>query len=71
MESVIAIAYVVLAYWANNYLRYHLLNIRAEIYNDIFRHYFAKIFWACFLGCITIPLALIYWLLRTLLGKKD
>ena len=45
---------------ANTYCKYHLLNVRAEIYGDTIDYIMRRIFWAAALGWATIPIALIH-----------
>ena len=52
---------------ANNYLKYHLLNVRAEIYYDTGNHYIRKFFLAALFGWATIPLAILHWLFKKIL----
>ena len=52
-------------YWyagdkANYYLKYHLLNRRAEIYSDTGNYILGRIIWATLLGWATIPLAMLH-----------
>lgn len=46
---------------ANNYLKYYLLNQRVEVYSDTGQHIVNKLVYAFFLGCFTIPVALIHY----------
>lgn len=51
---------------ANYYLKYHLLNTRAEVYSDTGDYIMSRIIWAFILGWATIPIAL----LHAYLGSK-
>ena len=42
------------------YIKYHILNTRAEIYSNTGDYIIARIIWAMLLGWIAIPLALIH-----------
>ncbi|WP_294147397.1 hypothetical protein [uncultured Selenomonas sp.] len=66
---VLLIVYVFCGNMANNWFKYHIMGVRAEIYSDTGQHYFNKIFWAILLGWATIPLAIILSVLG--IGKKD
>ena len=52
-------------YWyagdqANQYLKYHILDVRAEFYGNWGDYMVERIIWATILGWATIPLALIH-----------
>lgn len=49
---------------ANYYLKYHLLNQRAENYHDTGEYIMQRIIWAVILGWVTIPVALIHYMVK-------
>ena len=55
---------------ANYYLKYHLLNQRAEVYSDTGNYIVQRIIYAVILGWLTIPVALIYYYVKSN-GKSD
>mgnify|MGYP007102026115 CR=1 FL=1 len=67
MELILVAVYVYFGIRANDYLKYHLFNIRAEFYSSIMDHLAGKVVYAMFLGWATIPLAI----LHNLLFSKD
>lgn len=50
---------------ANYYLKYHLLNQRAEVYSDTGNYIVQRIIYAVILGWLTIPVALIYYYVKS------
>ena len=48
---------------ANYYLKYHLLNVRAEVYGDTGNYILSRFIWSAILGWATIPIAVIHYLL--------
>jgi len=46
---------------ANYYCKYHLLNVRAEVYGNTGDYIVYRIGWAAILGVITIPIALLHY----------
>lgn len=69
MDNLLIILYVFLGYLANQYLRRTLLGQVGVIYTSAGYYYLKQIIFATFLGFITIPLALIVFLFRTLTGS--
>lgn len=63
--------YIFLGYNANQYLRRHLLGQVGVIYFDTGRYIMKEIMYATVLGFITIPLAIIVFLFRSLLSGKS
>ena len=63
--NIIFLIYLVLGWKANDYLRYHILNVTAEVYNNALRHYLGKLFFGGLLGWITIPLAILHKIFKT------
>lgn len=57
--------YVYLGDKANYYLKYHLLNVRAELYGDTFNYLLKRAVAGAFLGWATIPVAIIHYLLTS------
>ena len=49
---------------ANYYLKYHLLNQRAEAYNDTGEYIMQRIILAVILGWATIPVALLHYTVK-------
>ncbi|MBR6961234.1 hypothetical protein IKH79_00510 [Candidatus Saccharibacteria bacterium] len=45
---------------ANDYLKYHILGRRAEIYSDTGNYLLSRAIWGALLGWATIPLALLH-----------
>ncbi|MGM9529147.1 MAG: hypothetical protein ACI3XH_04035 [Phascolarctobacterium sp.] len=70
MDKLYFFLYVFLGYNANQYLRRHLLGQVGVIYFDTGRYILKEFFYACVLGFITIPLAIIVFLFRSLLSSK-
>jgi len=66
---ILLIAYVYFGNMANNWFKYHIMGVRAEIYSDTGQHYFNKAFWAILLGWATIPLAILLSVIGV--GKND
>lgn len=64
MDLIVFLIYEVMGWKANNYLKYHLLNVRAEIYYDTGNHYIRKFILAALFGWATIPLAILHWLFK-------
>ena len=60
MELILIIIYVFCGDKANYYLKYHLLNIRAEVHSDMNDYILGRIIWGGLLGWISIPLAIIH-----------
>ena len=71
MDELYFFLYIFLGYNANQYLRRHLLGQVGVIYFDTGRYILKEIFYAFFLGFITIPLAVIVFLFRSLLSGKS
>lgn len=68
MGLIILIIYVFCGDKANYYLKYHILNTRAEIYGDTSDYIFSRILWAVALGWATIPFAIIH---KLIFNKGD
>lgn len=71
METIFFVMLLIYCYAgdkANSYCKYHLLNVRAEIYGDTGNYIMNRIFWATVLGWATIPIALIH---HTLTSKTS
>ena len=62
--------YIFLGYNANQYLRRHLLGQVGVIYFDTGRYIMKEIMYATVLGFITIPLAIIVFLFRSMFSSK-
>lgn len=71
MDELYLCLYILLGYNANQYLRRHLLGQVGVIYFDTGRYILKEIFYGFFLGFITIPLAVIVFLFRSLLSGKS
>lgn len=68
MELILLAIYVGFGYVANQWVKYHLMNVRAEYTNDVGNFYLSRIIWALLLGWISIPVMVIGKLLGK--GKK-
>lgn len=68
MELIFIAIYVFLGDKANYYLKYHILNTRAEIYGDTSDYILSRILWASVLGWATIPLAILH---KLIFNKGD
>lgn len=68
MEILIILLYFYLGDKANYYLKYHVLNRRAEIYTDTGGYIVSRCIWAAVLGWATIPVALLH---KIFLNKGD
>lgn len=66
MDYIWFFLYLFLGYNANNYLRRNLLGQTAVIYFNTGAYIMKEIIWALLLGFITIPLALIVFLFKSL-----
>ncbi len=62
LKLVFFIGYAFLGDKANRYLKYHLLNVRAEFYTDTGQYLIRRIITGCLLGWITIPVAILHYL---------
>ncbi len=58
-------AYCFLGDKANRYLKYHLLNVRAEFYSDTGKYILSRLIKGGLLGWITIPIAILHYCLFT------
>jgi len=65
MQLILLVVYVGSGYKANLWVKYHLMNVRAEYTTDVGNFYLSRIIWALLLGWISIPVMLI----GKLLGK--
>lgn len=70
MDMLYFFLYIFLGYNANQYLRRHLLGQVGVIYFDTGRYIMKEIMYATVLGFITIPLAIIVFLFRSLFSSK-
>ena len=70
MDELYIILYLFLGYNANQYLRRHLLGQVGVIYFDTGSYIMKEIVYATLLGVITIPLAIIVFLFRSLFSGK-
>ena len=70
MDMLYFFLYIFLGYNANQYLRRHLLGQVGVIYFDTGRYIMKESMYATVLGFITIPLAIIVFLFRSLLSSK-
>ena len=70
MDKLYFFLYVFLGYNANQYLRRHLLGQVGVIYFDTGRYIMKEIMYATVLGFITIPLAIIVFLFRSMFSSK-
>lgn len=68
MELIFIAIYVFLGDKANYYLKYHILNTRAEIYGDTGDYILSRILWASVLGWATIPLDILH---KLIFNKGD
>lgn len=59
LGALLFFAYIYFGNMANNWFKYNVMGVRAEIYSDTGQHYLNKIIWATILGWISIPLAII------------
>ena len=71
MDELYIILYVFLGYNANQYLRRHLLGQVGAIYFDTGSYIMKEIIYATLLGFITIPLAIIVFLFRSMFCSKS
>lgn len=53
------IVYFFFGYQANQWCKYHLLGVRAEMTSDLGNFFVSRIIWAAILGWITIPIMII------------
>ena len=70
MDMLYLFLYIFLGYNANQYLRRHLLGQVGVIYFDTGRYIMKEIMYATVLGFITIPLAIIVFLFRSMFSSK-
>ena len=70
MDKLYLFLYVFLGYNANQYLRRHLLGQVGVIYFDTCSYIMKEIIYATLLGFITIPLAIIVFLFRSMFSSK-
>ena len=70
MDKLYFFLYVFLGYNANQYLRRHLLGQVGVIYFDTVSYIMKEIIYATLLGFITIPLAIIVFLFRSMFSSK-
>ena len=59
-ELIIFVIYIYAGVKAIYYLKYHILNTRAEIYSNTGDYIISRIIWALLLGWVAIPLALLH-----------
>ena len=71
MELILFFGYIIAGYFATEYLRYHLLGVRAEIYTNTGEHCVRKIILGCLIGWITIPIAILYGVIKSLFSSKS
>ena len=71
MDELYIILYLFLGYNANQYLRRHLLGQVGVIYFDTCSYIMKEIIYATLLGFITIPLAIIVFLFRSMFSSKS
>ena len=71
MDKLYFFLYVFLGYNANQYLRRHLLGQVGVIYFDTCSYIMKEIIYATLLGFITIPLAIIVFLFRSMFSSKS
>ena len=71
MDKLYFFLYVFLGYNANQYLRRHLLGQVGVIYFDRGSYIMKEIIYATLLGFITIPLAIIVFLFRSMFSSKS
>lgn len=57
----IFVVYIYAGDQANRYIKYHLLNQRAEFYSDTGDYIMNRIIWAFILGWASIPIALLHY----------
>ena len=70
MDMLYFFLYIFLGYNANQYLRRHLLGQVGVIYFDTGRYIMKEIMYATVLGFITIPLAIIVFMFRSMFSSK-
>ena len=70
MDMLYFFLYIFLGYNANQYFRSHLLGQVGVIYFDTGRYIMKEIMYATVLGFITIPLAIIVFLFRSMFSSK-
>jgi len=51
--------YLYLGVQANDWIKYHLLGVRYEMYSDTSDFWIGKLLWALIFGMITIPLVFV------------
>ena len=66
MELILVLVYAWLGSKANDYLKYTLLGINAEVYYSTFYYLVWRLFWGAFLGWATIPLAVAVKILKSI-----
>ena len=71
MDKLYFFLYIFLGYNANQYLRRHLLGQVGVIYFDTCSYIMKEIIYATLLGFITIPLAIIVFLFRSMFSSKS
>ncbi len=71
MDKLYFFLYIFLGYNANQYLRRHLLGQVGVIYFDTGSYIMKEIIYATLLGFITIPLAIIVFLFRSMFSSKS
>ena len=71
MDMLYFFLYIFLGYNANQYLRRHLLGQVGVIYVDTGSYIMKEIIYATLLGFITIPLAIIVFLFRSMFSSKS
>lgn len=60
MEVILLLVYLFAGDQANQYLKYHILNVRAEVYSDTNDFILSRLIWAGVLGWATVPIAILH-----------
>ncbi len=68
MDFLLIIGYALLGYNANQYLRRNLLGQVGVIYSDTGHYFLSQFIWGMLLGFITIPLAIIVFIFKSVLS---
>ncbi|MBR1647184.1 MAG: hypothetical protein IJ685_10460 [Selenomonadaceae bacterium] len=58
---ILILVYIYAGDKANYYLKYHLLNVRAEVYGDTGDYVMSRFIWSAILGWATIPIAALHY----------
>ena len=61
ISIILILVYIYAGDKANYYLKYHLLNVRAEVYGDTGNYLMSRFIWGAILGWATIPIAVLHY----------